>query len=188
MRMDDAEIVELYLIHDERAISETTRKYGARLRALSRRIVGDEMEAEECENDTYLGAWNAIPPHEPKSYLYAFLARITRHLSINRCRDRARLKRGGGLEALELELEECIPAPDDVQCRLEARELSEALNRFLASLGRERRDMFLRRYWFCDSVEEIARRFNCGEGKVKTALYRVRLKLREFLEKEGYVL
>ena len=91
--MDDNRIVELYLLRDETAIKQTTEKYGSRLRSLACGIVNDQQTAEECENDTYMEAWNTIPPHEPRSYLYAFLARITRHISLNCCRDRNRLKR-----------------------------------------------------------------------------------------------
>lgn len=95
--MNDAKIVELYLKREESAIRQTAEKYGRRLRSLSCGIVGDLSTAEECENDTYMEAWNSIPPHEPKKYLYAFLARIIRHISIDRCRSRSRLKRSAFL-------------------------------------------------------------------------------------------
>ena len=111
--MDDERIVELYLSRDESAIKETSEKYGPRLRSLAYGIVNDAQTAEECENDTYLEAWNSIPPHDPKSYLYAFLARITRHISLNRCRDGSRLKRSAVICELSAEMEECLPAPDD---------------------------------------------------------------------------
>lgn len=111
--MDDTTIIDLYFARDEAAIRHTAEKYGGRLRALSHGIVQDMQTAEECENDTYLQAWNAIPPHDPKEYLYAFLARITRHISLNRCRDRRRLKRSAYICELSAELEQCIPAPDD---------------------------------------------------------------------------
>ena len=112
--MDDEKIVELYLKRNEEAIGRTSEKFGKRLQKLSFGITEDFETAEECENDTYLEAWNRIPPHEPKSYLYAFLARITRHLSINRCRERERLKRKAFLCELSAEMEECIPPPDDM--------------------------------------------------------------------------
>ncbi len=108
--MDDDQIVELYLTRDEDAIRKTAEKYGNRLRALSFGIVQDEQTAEECENDTYMKAWDAIPPNEPKDYLYAFLARIARHISLNCCRDRNRLKRSAFVCELSTELEQCIPA------------------------------------------------------------------------------
>lgn len=186
--MEDGRIVDLFLRRDESAIRYSARQYGQRLRTLARDIVGDRETAEECENDTYLAAWQAIPPHEPRSWLYAFLARITRHISIDCCRSRTRLKRGGHVTALAGELEQCIPAPDDCACRLEELALAEALNGFLADLPREKRDLFLRRYWYLDSISHISRRFALSESAVKTALHRLRGQLRAYLEKEGYSL
>ena len=186
--MEDTKIVDLYLIRDEAAIKETSEKYGRRLRSLSEGIVRDLQTAEECENDTYAEAWNFIPPHEPRSYLYAFLARIIRNISLNCCRDRDRLKRQAFICELSREMEECIPAPDDEGCRVDDTALGEALNRFLASLDSQKRNIFVRRYWYMDSVSDIARRYLVSESKVKTTLFRCRNKLREFLEKEGYTI
>ncbi len=184
--MDDKAIVTLYLDRDESAIGATQDAYGKRLRALAYRIVQDLPTAEECENDTYWQAWNAIPPHKPYQYLFAFLGRITRHLSLNRCRERAALKRGGFLTQLGEELTEAIPAPDDTACRLEEQELADAINGFLSTLSRDSRTIFLRRYWFMDSVADIAWRYHFTESKVKTTLHRTREKLRDYLVKEGY--
>ena len=184
--MDDNKIVDMYLSRDEAAIKETTKKYGKRLRALSLGIVNDRQTAEECENDTYAEAWNSIPPHEPRSYLYAFLARITRHVSLNCCRDRNRLKRSAFVCELSSEMEECIPAPDDSGCRVDDIALGEAINKFLASLDGQKRNIFVRRYWYMDSISDISRRYGLSESKVKTTLFRCRNKLREYLEKEGY--
>ena len=184
--MDDREIVKRYLARDESAIRETAGKYGARLRSLALGIVRDAQTAEECENDTYLEAWNSIPPHEPGGYLYPFLARITRHLSLNRCRDRDRLKRSAHLCELSAEMEQCLPAPDDAACRLEENELREAINGFLAKLPEEQRNLFLRRYWYLDSISDIARRYGLSESKVKSSLSRSRQALGEQLRKEGY--
>ena len=117
--LDDTKIIDLFFERDETAIRYASEKYGNRLRSLSHSIVKDRQTAEECENDTYMEAWDTIPPHEPRSYLYAFLARIIRHLSLNRCRDRSRLKRSAFICELSAEMEQCIPAPDDVQCRIE---------------------------------------------------------------------
>lgn len=186
--MDNEEIVELYLRRDEAAIRQTADKFGSRLRALAYGITGDAQTAEECENDTYLEAWNAIPPHRPGSYLYAFLARITRHISLNCCRERSRLKRGAFLCELSAELEQCIPAPDDTACRLDELALREALDGFLAGLDEEKRNIFVRRYWYLDSVAQISKRYSLSESKVKTTLFRCRNRLREHLEQEGYVL
>lgn len=186
--MEDSAIVELYLRRDEAAVARTAEKFGVRLRALAQGIVDDRQIAEECENDTYLQAWNAIPPHEPRDYLYAFLARITRHVALNRCRERSRLKRSALICQLSDELEQCIPAPDDAACRLEEGELRAAINGFLATLGAEKRSIFLRRYWYLDSISAISKGFDLSESKVKTTLCRCRKQLREYLEQEGYTL
>ena len=186
--LDDAGIVELYLLRDEEAIGQTSAKYGSRLRTLSLGIVLDRETAEECENDTYLEAWNNIPPHEPRSYLYAFLARITRHISLNCCRDRSRLKRSAYIVELSTEMEECIPAPNDLDCRIDDLALSEAINGFLRSLKKGKRNIFIRRYWYLDTISDISIRFAISESKVKTTLFRCRRELRQWLEMEGYTL
>ena len=186
--MDDSRIVDLYLQRDESALNHTADKFGSRLRTLSYRIVADYPTAEECENDTYIQAWNSIPPHEPKSYLYAFLARITRNISLNCCRDRSRLKRSAHIAQLSAEMEACIPAPSDNECRVDDIVLKDTLNAFLGSLDDEKRNIFLRRYWYLDSIDEICRRFSISESKVKTTLHRCRNKLRQQLIKEGFTL
>lgn len=186
--MDDSMIVDLYLNRDEAAIKETSEKYGGRLRSLACGIVKDPQTAEEIENDTYMESWKTIPPHEPRDYLYAFLARITRHISLNRCRERSALKRSAHICELSRELEECIPAPDDTECRIDGMVLGEAIGGFLGTLNSEYRKIFLRRYWFLDSVSDISKLCGVSESKVKTALFRCRAGLREYLEKEGYTL
>jgi RNA polymerase sigma factor (sigma-70 family) len=186
--LDDNRIVELFLLRDETAIKQTIEKYGSRLRFLAYGIVNDLQTAEECENDTYMEAWNTIPPHEPRDYLYAFLARITRHISLNRCRDRRRLKRSAFISELSAEMEQCIPSPNDVECRIDDMALGEAINSFLSKLGEEKRNIFVRRYWYLDSVADISKRYDLSESKVKITLFRCRNGLREHLEKEGYTL
>lgn len=184
--MEDRDIVDLFLHRDESAIVLAADQYGSRLRGLAYGIVGDRQIAEECENDTYLEAWNTIPPHEPRDYLYAFLARITRHLALNCCRHRARLKRSAEVCSLSDELEQCIPAPDDIACRMDDMEFGRIINAFLAGLDGEKRNVFVRRYWYLDSVADIAHRFALSESKVKTLLFRCRKQLRKYLEQEGY--
>ena len=186
--MEDEHIVDLYLARDEEAIRQTAEKYGGQMRSLSLGIVQDIQTAQECENDTYFHAWNAIPPHEPRSYLFAFLARIVRQLSLNRCRDRERLKRGAFVCRLSEEMEECLPAPDDVECRMDEAALKEVIDGFLRSSGEDVRNVFLCRYWYLDSIRSISRRSGYSESKVKTMLHRSRKQLRTYLEKEGYVL
>ena len=184
--LDDQKIVMLYLLRDETAIRQTAEKFGSRLRSLAYQIVDDQRTAEECENDTYLQAWNTIPPHEPKSYLYAFLARITRHIALNCCRNRRRLKRNAFICELSAEMEQCIPAPDDAACRIDDMALSRAINSFLRTLSEEKRNIFIRRYWYLDSIAAISQRFVLSQGKVKTTLCRCRNQLRVYLAKEGY--
>ena len=185
--MDDRGIVVLYLRRDETAIWQTTEK--VRPAACGRWPTGSSMTlqtAEECENDTYMEAWRTIPPHEPSDHFYAFLARITRHISLNCCRDRSRLKRSAFICELSAEMEQCIPAPDDSSCRMDDLALRTAINDFLGKLDEEKRNMFVRRYWFLDSVADIAERYGISESKVKTTLFRCRNRLREHLNKEGY--
>ena len=184
--MNDEQIVEAYLARNEAAICETQNKYGSHLQQLSYQITADKTTAEECENDTYLKAWNSIPPHEPKTYLFAFLARITRHLSLNCCRRRSRLKRQAFLCEFSSEMEQCIPAPDDTACRLDDLAFAEMMNRFLGALDAKKRNVFLRRYWYFDSISAIAARYKMGESAVKTMLFRTRKQLHDFLEQEGY--
>ena len=155
---------------------------------MANNIVKDLKTAEECENDTYLEAWRTIPPHEPRTYLFAFLALITRHISLNICRDRNRLKRSAFICELSTEMEQCIPSPDDTECRIDDIILKDAINNFLATLDEEKRNIFLRRYWFLDSIADISKRYAISESKVKTTLFRCRNQLREYLEKEGYTL
>ena len=186
--MDDRAIVALYWQRNEDALRITEEKYGARLQALAYGIVGDRQTAEECENDTYLESWQAIPPHRPENYFYAFLACITRRNALNCCREREALKRNGHIIELSTELEKCIPGTNDTARCVDAMALRQALNGFLATLSREKRCIFLRRYWYMDSVAEISRRFALSESKVKTTLLRCRRQLRAHLEKEGFSL
>ncbi len=186
--MKDEQIVEAYLARDEAAISETQHKYGSHLQKLSYQITADRTVAEECENDTYWQAWKSIPPHEPRTYLFAFLARITRHLSLNCCRRRSCLKRQAFVCELSSEMEQCIPAPDDTACRLDDLAFAAMINRFLGTLDAKKRNIFLRRYWYLDSISVIASRYEMGESAVKTMLFRTRKQLHDFLVKEGYEL
>ena len=183
--MTDAEIVALFLARDETAISQAAARCGPRLLALANGILEDPAAAEECVNDAYLAAWNSIPPNEPRDHLYAYLARITRHLSIDRCRARSREKRKTDL--LTEELSECVAAPDRAEDRLNAHELAAAISAFLRTLPKDKRTLFLRRYWYGDSVTDLAQRFGWGESRVKTALHRLRTALRGHLRKEGFL-
>ena len=186
--MDDAAIVELYLARDESAVARTAEKYGAALRTLANRILSDEPASEECENDTYLEAWNRIPPHEPRSYLFAFLGRIARHLALDVCRRRNAQKRSALLCELTAELEMCLPAKDNVEAEVDASELEAVIRRFLAACTPEQRGVFLRRYWYFDTIPAIAARYGFTQSKVKVTLYRLRERLRAVLEEEGWTI
>ena len=184
--MEDGKIIDLYLERDESALEYTAEKYGSRLNALAFHIVCDRQSAEECENDCYLKAWNSIPPHQPRDYFYAFLARITRHIAIDLCRKNSSLKRNALTVELGEELKQCLPASDAAQQGIEAEALGRILNGFLGSLSEDKRNIFVRRYWYLDSVSEISKRFGYSESKVKTTLMRCREKLRGELTKEGF--
>ena len=186
--MEDERIVQLYLDRDENAISQSSEKYGPRLRALSLGITEDVQTSEECENDTYLQAWNLIPPNEPRTYLYAFLARITRHLSIDCCRKRSNLKRSAYIVELSEEMETCLPSAENVDDALAEEELGKVISAYLRTLTAEKRVMFVRRYFYLDPIAEISKRCGVSESKAKSTLFRIRNDLREYLIKEGYAL
>ena len=184
--MTDTEIIDLYLERDQMAIRQTSDKYGVRLRKIAVGITRDAFSAEECENDTYMKTWEAIPPNEPRDYFFVFLARITRHLSLDVCKERNRLKRKADLSEFTKELEECVPGADDTAGEVEAKLLGEIITRWLSTQKEEHRNIFLRRYWYMDSIEDITSRFGFGESKVKSILFRSRKSLQEYLGKEGY--
>lgn len=184
--MEDSKIVDLYLARDEKAIAFTSQKYGNRLRRLADRILNDASTAEECENDTYMHAWNSIPPHEPRDYFLPFLSKIIRFLALDNLKAMTRKCRNADFVELSAEIENCIPATDDIALLAEGKELSRLISDYLRTLPSEKRNIFLRRYWFMNSVAEVAERFGISEGKVKTVLFRVRKGLRDYLQKEGY--
>ena len=186
--MEDSRIVALYWERDESALTCTREKYGAYCHAIAWQILHSREDAAECENDTYLRAWNAMPPDRPQG-LRAYLGAITRRLSLDRWRELHSAKRGGGEVALSLEeLGECVGTADTVPAAVEAGEMAAILSGFLRSLPSAECDVFLRRYWYFDSVAQMAKRFGYSESKVKMTLKRTRDKLRAHLEKEGICL
>ena len=186
--MEDGAIVALYWERNETAIQETSDKYGRYLTKIALNILADREDAEESVNDTYLHAWNAMPPHRPH-VLSTFLGRITRHLSIDFYRRQHSAKRGGSEYALSLdELSDCVPGAGSPEEALDAQELAGHINRFLRDLAPEARQLFVRRYYYFDPLGEAASSLGMTESKAKTLLFRTRQKLKEFLEKEGYVL
>lgn len=185
--VEDGAIVDMYFARDERAIAETGNKYGGYLNRVAMNVLEDALDASECVNDTYLGAWNAMPPTRP-AVLKAFLGKLTRRISLNRLRRRLTLRRGGGEAAASIEeLGEILPSSDDAESKAEARELTRALDRFLGELPARERDIFMRRYWYFDSLATIARASGKSEAAVKSQLHRTREKLRGFLEEEGWL-
>lgn len=183
--MEDAQIIELYWRRSEDAIAETERKYGHYCRTISFNILGSAEDSEECVNDTYLKTWSLLPPARPTIFS-AFLARLTRNLSLDRYRARSADKRGGGQLPLALdELSVCVPGPDSVADFVERQSLTEALDRFLSTLKPEPRRIFLQRYWYVRGIREIAADLRISESKVKMSLFRTRAALKAHLEKEG---
>ena len=184
--MEDKRIVDLYWERSEIAISETANKYGRYCHYIAHNILHNNEDSEECVNDTYNDAWQSMPPHRP-SILSTFLGKITRRISIDLWRKYSAKKRGGGVVALALEeLEECVSGTGDVEEDVERLELQRKLNAFLLALSQVDRQVFMCRYWYMDSISDIAKQFACSESKIKSMLYRTRNKLRVMLEKEGY--
>lgn len=184
--MDDDKIVQLYLARDEQAIRETSAKYGAYCHKIAMNLLGSEEDAEECMNDTWLRAWNAIPPAEPAS-LAAFLGKITRNLAIDRYKESQRQKRGGGETPAVLdELEEMIPAGDSPEDLMLQTELAEEIDAFLLSLPKEKRYMFIRRCWYLDDIKDIAADYRMTKNHAAVILSRLRKKLKAHLKKKGY--
>lgn len=185
--MDDAQIIQAFYDRDEGAISASREAYGRYCAAIVRNILDSEEDVEEVLSDTWLRAWNAIPPQKPDN-LKLYFARIARNLSYDRFRAQNRDKRGGGEMALALEeLAECVSAPGQPGDALEAAELKKAVNAFLAGQPRRERSMFLLRYFYAQSAEEIAARFDIRPGAVRTNLARTRKKLKSYLIKEGFI-
>ncbi len=183
--MEDYQIIELYELRDERAIEETSAKYGAYCFSVANNILADKLDAEECVNDALMKLWSSIPPEKPTS-LKAFAAKITRNLSFNRYNLKTAKKRGGGeMEMTLSEIEEFLSDTTDVASEFERRELVKALNRFLYSLAERERNIFICRYFYMDSVADIAKAFSVKESNVLTILSRTRKKLRITLEREG---
>lgn len=183
--MEDLEIVELYWQRNEEAIKETSKKYGNYCYTIANNILYNNEDAQECVNDTYLGAWNAIPPHHPY-VLSTFLGKITRRLSLNKWREKKALKRGGDEVTLSFdELEDCIAGNNSVQDEINQNDLVEAINEFLETLKVEERKVFVCRYFYFESIDEIAFRFSFTPSKVKMMLKRTRDKLKDYLVKKG---
>ena len=185
--MDDTQIVELYWARKESAIEETEVKYGSYCRSIALNILHNPEDAAESVNDTWMDAWNSMPPHRP-SVLSTFLGKLTRRISIDKWRRLTAKKRGNGQLPLVLaELEDCISDGKSIEEETERKLLAEVIATFVKSLPETEQKVFLCRYWYMDSVSSIATRFRFSESKVKSMLFRTREKLRIRLEQEGLV-
>lgn len=185
--MEDNRIIELYWQRDERAIPETARKYGAFCSAIAGNVLSDRRDAEECVNDTWLRAWDAMPPQRPL-LLRPFLGRITRNLALNLWEKNHAQKRDANMELLLDELSDCIPSPRTVEREMEARELGGLISAWLRTLPSDDRRLFLRRYWNGGSLQELAAECRQTPEKLARRTYRLRQALKTYLERNGVTL
>lgn len=184
--MEDQSIIQLFFDRSEQAIEETDKKYGGLCFSIAYNVLDNREDSEESVSDTYLAAWNTIPPRRP-NFLNAFLAKMTRHISIDRWRKRSAKKRGGGEIILALEeLEDCVDA-QSVETEFAKKELTRVLNQFLLSLPEMERNVFLCRYWYLDSIQIISQVSGFSQSKVTSMLHRLRGRLRKKLTEEGYL-
>ena len=185
--MHDRQIIDLYFARDERAVLLTKEKYGAMCFSIAQNILGNCEDAAECENDAYFSLWNAIPPVDPQK-LGAFLAKITRNIAIKKLREQTAKKRGAGYAVIPLdELIDCLKDNNDIENQFAAKELADLLNCFLETLERDERNVFICRYWYCDSIADISSYMGFTKSKIKMILLRTREKLSVYLKKEGVI-
>ena len=186
--MDDAKIVQLYWDRNEQAIPATATKYGNYCTSIAKNILGNHEDAEECVNDTYISAWNSMPPHKPNN-LSTFLGKIVRNHAIKRYRHDTVSKRGGGQAPLVFdEIAEFVSEADSVEQEIDRMELAKAIDRFLDRLPTDKRNIFVCRYWYFDSISNIANQFGMTENNVSVTLSRLRLKLHNYLLERGFEL
>lgn len=185
--LDDCKIIELFFERSEQAILWLSQKYGPVCCRIAKNILKNELDAEECVNETYLAAWNTIPPQKPDP-LKAYIFRIVRNIAIARYHTNTAVKRNSTYDMVLDELENCLAASITVENDLSARELTLQIDRFLDTIDKESRVMFVRRYWYSDSISEIAALFRLSNHNVVVRLSRIREKLKAYLEKEGYKL
>jgi len=185
MGLDDQKIIMLFFERSEQAIVELSAKYGTVCSMIAKNILNNMLDAEECVNDAYLGAWNTIPPNNPDALL-AYVCRIVRNLSIAKYHKNTALKRNSIYDVALDELEECLASEKNVEEELSAKELSGLIDHFLDTLSQENRVLFMRRYWYSDSIADIAKRMKLSDNNVSVRLSRIRGKLKKYLKKEGY--
>ena len=186
--MEDYEIICLFWKRDEAAIKHTEVKYGGKLCHLAMKILNSREDTAECVDDTLLKTWNTIPPQKP-TYFFAYIAKICRYISFGMLDWKNAQKRNAEIVELTNEMQSCIPDPlSNVEREIESKEIGRLLNVFLAGLTQEKRLIFMRRYWYADSIHSISQRYGVSESKVKTTLFRIRNELENFLRKEGITL
>jgi len=183
--MNDKDIIELYNARSEDAIAQTDKKYGSACRHTAYNILGSYEDSEECVSDTYLQVWNVIPPKQPEKF-GAFVLRIARNLAVNMFKKRGRLKNGGGYSTVSFEeISEFLPSKNTVEGSVDRQMFMNALDRFLTALPKNKRVMFVQRYFYCSTYSDIANEMHLTVENVTASVRRTREKLREFLEKEG---
>ncbi len=186
--MDDRKIIELYFLRDDKAIEHTREKYGRLLNTVSYNILGNVSDAEECVSDTYFQLWNSIPPKTPPN-LSAYACKIARNISLNKLEYLSADKRGAGKSGVVIdEFSQIIPSSENIEEKIELGALTQAINRFLSSISKDSRIIFVKRYWFFMTDDEIAEELSVSLSKVRTSLSRTRQKLKAYLIKEGYTL
>lgn len=186
--MEDKNIVDLYWNRDEKAITETAKKYGKYCYSIAFNILANTEDTEESVNSTYLNAWNSMPPHRPAN-LSTFIGKITRYISLNKWREKRTQKRGGGnIDLAYEELSDCIPSGTTIDEELENQELAKIIDDFLNEIPKYDQKVFICRYWYFDSISAISNQFGFSESKVKSILHRTRKKLRTKLLKEGVII
>ena len=182
--MDDSRIIELFFEHSEKAISELSSKYGGVCMKIAQNVLNNHQDAEECVNDTYLGVWDTIPPKKPDSLL-AYVCRLARNISVNRYKYNSAQKRNGIYDVCISEWDECISSNETAEDRFDTKELSRYIDEFLDTLDKINRMLFVRRYWYLDSIENLASMTRLSAGNVRTRLSRLRDMLKKFLENRG---
>lgn len=184
--MEDSSIVSLFTERSEQAIEELNRKYEPVIKKIVANILSNRLDVEECVNDTYLRVWNSIPPQKPDP-LVSYVCKIARNLALDRYRANRAGKRGGNFDLILDEMEECIPSGMDVETEYDAKELAAAINRFLSGLSRDDRFLFVRRYWYGDSISDLATMTDGNGNRISVRLFRLREKLKKTLLKEGFL-
>lgn len=182
--LDDSRIIELFYERSEQAIMELSQKYGAVCAKVADNILNNRLDSEECVNDAYLGAWNTIPPQKPNPLL-SYVCRIVRNLALKRYHANTAAKRNSIYDVALDELGNCFQAPVSVEDEWDAKEVAHMIDEFLEMLDKKNRMMFVRRYWYADSIADIAENFHTSSHNVSVRLFRIREKLRKYLMDEG---